>query len=265
MKRFTCYATIGGDLKHVIVNQSDLAKAFRDAKKHSVRFGESWLYDAQTDKMIAHFVHGVSSLSTVQSETARSVQYVPQGPKINPSLPRPQDIGAVSIGSHKDRKAMGIPSLSIAQFATQAKALRGMEILRNQFNLQAGMPFKSPTTKYWVLNFWIGGSNVETYSINPKFRLGQRRVYPVKGKVSPRYKGSLPSRQTTFTSHRKAVAASNPRGGVKIYGKLLRIEAQKTQKHICDAECKRVNHCYYHDFKAGASIYGMPDGSLVIR
>jgi hypothetical protein len=57
---------------------------------------------------------------------------------------------------------------------------------------------------------------------------------------------------------------SNPKG-VKIYGRVIRVEAQKTQKHICDAACKKASHCYYHEFQPGAAIYGMPDGSLVIK
>ena len=56
----------------------------------------------------------------------------------------------------------------------------------------------------------------------------------------------------------------NPRG-TTIYGRLMRIEAQKTQKHNCDAACKEADHMYYHDFKRGTKVIGMPDGSLIMR
>lgn len=52
---------------------------------------------------------------------------------------------------------------------------------------------------------------------------------------------------------------------VKIYGRLIRIEAQKTQDHICDNECKAVNHKYFHDFKSKPEIWGLPNGDLLIK
>lgn len=55
----------------------------------------------------------------------------------------------------------------------------------------------------------------------------------------------------------------NPRL-VKIYGRVERINAQKTQPHICDAGCKKFNHRYFHDFKPGAQMYGLPNGDILI-
>ncbi len=51
-----------------------------------------------------------------------------------------------------------------------------------------------------------------------------------------------------------------------IYGKVLRVDAQKTQNHICDAACKRYGHRYTHSFKvkSGARMIGLPNGDLLI-
>lgn len=59
---------------------------------------------------------------------------------------------------------------------------------------------------------------------------------------------------------RRPRARKNPPGLTKIYGRVLRVEAQKTQKHRCDAECAAANHCYYHNFKVGPALYGEGTG-----
>ena len=60
----------------------------------------------------------------------------------------------------------------------------------------------------------------------------------------------------------------NPSGTkrlVKIYGRVLSVQAQKTGAHRhCDAECKQVNHKYIHDFKPGARLLGIPDGAFLM-
>lgn len=63
---------------------------------------------------------------------------------------------------------------------------------------------------------------------------------------------------------RRTTAKRNPALPV-IYERLDRIEATKGPGHRCDAECKRKGHGYFHDFGPGAVIYGLPDGSLMIR
>jgi hypothetical protein len=55
------------------------------------------------------------------------------------------------------------------------------------------------------------------------------------------------------------------RGGIQIYGRILRIEAQKTGPHQCDAKCAAAGHRYYHNFKPGSAIYGNTDGSLTVK
>lgn len=53
---------------------------------------------------------------------------------------------------------------------------------------------------------------------------------------------------------------------VRIYGRVIRVIAKKTGPHgNCDAECKRCQHEYFHDFKSGAVMYGQPDGSILIK
>lgn len=63
----------------------------------------------------------------------------------------------------------------------------------------------------------------------------------------------------------KVKAKANPDQPVLIYGKVTKILATKTQDHICDAECKQAGHRYFHNFTSTAKMYGLPDGSLLIR
>lgn len=57
----------------------------------------------------------------------------------------------------------------------------------------------------------------------------------------------------------------NPRR-TKIYEKVLEIRASKAgMPHRCDAACRRAGHRYVHKFRSKASIYGTPDGGLVIE
>lgn len=51
-----------------------------------------------------------------------------------------------------------------------------------------------------------------------------------------------------------------------IYGRVLRIEAQKVGPHRCDPGCKKANHCYYHDFGLSSNVhaYGMSDGAVLL-
>lgn len=51
-----------------------------------------------------------------------------------------------------------------------------------------------------------------------------------------------------------------------IYGRVLRLEAQKIGPHRCDAGCKAAGHRYYHDFKASSNVhaYGMSDGTVLL-
>jgi len=56
-----------------------------------------------------------------------------------------------------------------------------------------------------------------------------------------------------------------PKHGVLIYGEVQTIYAKKTQNHICDADCKAHGHRYYHKFSSKPKMYGLPDGTLLIK
>ncbi len=47
-------------------------------------------------------------------------------------------------------------------------------------------------------------------------------------------------------------------------GEVIRIEAQKTQKHNCDSGCVDVGHRYYHDFKTRVRGIVLPKGTNVL-
>ena len=91
--------------------------------------------------------------------------------------------------------------------------------------------------------------------------------YKLSGPYFPSgfYTDSVDDAIATLKFEMKRHGKSNPAKPVLIYGNVQRIEAQKTQNHICDAECKAHNHRYFHDFKVKPKMYGLPDGSLLIK
>ena len=76
--------------------------------------------------------------------------------------------------------------------------------------------------------------------------------------------------QKRYAKRRKYTGASAPEPAKQnppttmIYSNIEEIRAQKKQGHICDAECKRVNHRYVHKFSSNAAIYGLPNGDVLI-
>jgi hypothetical protein len=52
---------------------------------------------------------------------------------------------------------------------------------------------------------------------------------------------------------------------VEIYDKVLRIVAQKGPGHRCNPACRGAGHTYIHDFTPKPKMYGLADGSILIR
>jgi hypothetical protein len=70
-----------------------------------------------------------------------------------------------------------------------------------------------------------------------------------------------PAMNVAMTKH----AQPNPKKPVLIYGQVERIFAKKTQNHVCDDDCKSHEHRYFHDFKSKPKMYGLPNGSILIK
>lgn len=64
-------------------------------------------------------------------------------------------------------------------------------------------------------------------------------------------------------AHKSVGGQRNPKH-VLIYGNVTRVYAQKTQDHICDDDCKKHGHRYYHEFSSKPKMYGLPNGDLLI-
>lgn len=97
------------------------------------------------------------------------------------------------------------------------------------------------------------------------FKAGKRYFSLVEDEAKRRGMFQGNPRAKTGKARRLCKNPNPPPGATVIYGRCLRIEAQKTQAHACDPGCARADHCYFHDFKKGAVIYGLPNGDILIK
>lgn len=75
-----------------------------------------------------------------------------------------------------------------------------------------------------------------------------------------------------YAEDRKTAGYGDPRPsmnpkqpGVLIYEHVDTIYATKGPGHLCDAECAKHGHRYFHKFKSRPKMYGLKDGSILIK
>ena len=115
----------------------------------------------------------------------------------------------------------------------------------------------------WVFDrlTYLQGAIGLRLSLSPTKRRTLQEVRPTKTKKNITRRKVLRKNPALSVAGGQALLGA----AVLVYGKLLAIEAQKTGQHKCDAECKRMRHRYRHDFRSNPSIYGLEDGSILIK
>lgn len=96
-------------------------------------------------------------------------------------------------------------------------------------------------------------------------RSGEAYLYDVsRSKMIAYFVHGVLKNQRIKAEHADVFIHNPPKHGTLIYAEVNRIIATKRQKHICDAECKRHGHRYFHDFTSRPKMYGLPNGDLLI-
>lgn len=144
-------------------------------------------------------------------------------------------------------------------------------------------------SSYWSFNGWqsdsrfaekfVSGDEAQRwieknvlYNAFPE-RMGRltRQQNPVPRRRKVKRRSMAPRRMSDLSKkerleYERYRRSANPRrGAVMIYGQVEKVFAKKSQKHKCDAACKKTGHRYWHAFKVKPRMYGLPDGSILIK
>jgi hypothetical protein len=75
---------------------------------------------------------------------------------------------------------------------------------------------------------------------------------------------SFNPRGTRRKIHKRNPSSLSRKKVVKVYGRVLSIEAQKDGPHHCDKECRLANHKYVHDFEGRPEMFGLRPGDTFV-
>jgi len=142
--------------------------------------------------------------------------------------------------------------------------LRGYSAGLHYREVRQGVPYEKLTPKYSLRKRnAITGKAFTFHGSFTSLILARKKEKSVPGSFIQEKDG----RYYVLKPKRIATSVRNsPKGAAKIYGRCLRIEAIKLQKHTYGGKVTPPGQKYFHDFSTKyAVIYGLPDGSLLIK